>query len=55
MKEQLRELIKECEETRGHWNGDESGYEEDQANIASDIIEKSNELIVLINESNGTK
>jgi hypothetical protein len=38
----------------GRWNGKESGYQEDQANIASDIIEKSIELITLINELNGT-
>ena len=54
MKDNLRELIKEMEEIRGQWNGKESGYQEDQANIASDIIEKSIELITLINELNGT-
>ena len=54
MKEELFELIKECEEIRGRWNGDESGYREEQASIATDIIEKSRELIDLINELNGT-
>lgn len=54
MKEKLSELIKECEEISGRWNGDNPGYEEDQAHIANDIIEKANELIGLINELNGT-
>jgi uncharacterized protein YukE len=50
IKEQLQKLIKECEEIAGQWNGDESGYQEDQANLANDIIEKANELLELINE-----
>jgi len=54
MKEELRKLIKECKEIAGRWNGDEAGYMEDQAEIASEIIEKANELINLINELNGT-
>lgn len=54
MKEQLKELIKEMEGIRGQWNGDESGYREEQANIATDIIEKAKELEDLINELNGT-
>ena len=54
MKEELNNLIKECEETRGRWNGKDSGYAEDQAMIAEEIIDKAKELIDLINESNGT-
>jgi hypothetical protein len=54
IKDELKKLIEECEQIRGHWNGKDSGYAEDQANIASDIIEKSKELIELINELNGT-
>jgi uncharacterized protein YukE len=54
MKDELKKLIKECEEIQSRWNGDKSGYEEEQANIASDIIEKAGELIDLINELNGT-
>ena len=54
MKEELKKLIKECEEIAGRWNGDEPGYNEDQAHIANEIIEKSNEIIDLINELNGT-
>jgi len=55
MKEELRKLIKECEEISSRWNGDESGYKEEQSSIANDIIEKAKELIDLINELNGTK
>ena len=54
MKEELRKLIKECEEISGRWNGDNPGYAEEQAHISNDIIEKSKELIDLINELNGT-
>lgn len=55
MKEELLKCIKECEEISGRWNGKTSGYREEQANIADEIIEKSKELIVLINELNGTE
>ena len=54
MKKHLQELIEEMKVIQGNWNGDESGYMEDQAGIASDIIDKSRELIDLINELNGT-
>lgn len=54
MKEELQKLIKECEEIAGRWNGDNPGYQEEQAMVANEIIEKSNELIELINELNGT-
>ncbi len=54
MIDELTKLIKECEEISGNWNGKESGYAEEQANIANDIIEKAEELIRLINELNGT-
>ena len=54
MKEELKKLIKECEEIAGRWNGDEPGYAEDQAHISEEIIEKSREIIELINELNGT-
>lgn len=55
MKEEIQKLIKEMEEIQGCWNGDESGYQEEQAGIATDIIEKAQELLDLINELNGTK
>lgn len=54
MKEHLQALIEEMEVIRGNWNGDESGYMEEQASIATDIIEKAKELEDLINELNGT-
>lgn len=54
MKEELKKLIEEMEIVSGNWNGDKPGYAEDQAHIANDIIEKSKELINLINELNGT-
>jgi hypothetical protein len=55
MKEKLMKLIQECEEIKSSWNGDESGYAEDQRTISEEIIEKSKELIVLIDELNGVK
>ena len=55
MKDELYKLIKECEEIESNWNGEDSGYAEEQAMIASDIVEKSKELIDAINELNGTK
>ena len=54
MKTNLQELIDEMIVIRGNWNGDEPGYREEQASIATDIIDKSKELIDLINELNGT-
>ena len=54
MKEELNNLIKECEEIGSRWNGEDSGYAEDQAMIANEIIDKAKELIDAINELNGT-
>lgn len=54
LEEHLLKLKKEAEEISGNWNGDESGYQEDQAHIAEEIIEKVDELLKLINEFNGT-
>lgn len=33
----LNNLINECEEIKGRWNGDESGYLEDQAGLYGDV------------------
>ncbi len=41
MKDKLKELIKECEGIQSSWNGDDSGYAEDQTRISEEIIEKS--------------
>ena len=54
IREHLAKLRIECEEISGNWNGDDSGYLEDQATIANDMIEKIDELVALINELNGT-
>lgn len=54
MNQYLQDTIKEMEEIRGRWDGNEAGYLEEQANIATDIIEKVHELDELINELNGT-
>lgn len=50
---ELQKLIEEMEDVMSKWNGDESGYAETRTTIANDIIEKSKELIALINELNG--
>lgn len=50
MKEELLKLKKECEEIRGRWNGDEGGYQEEQASIASELIIKADEMLDLIDE-----
>lgn len=54
MNQYLQDIIKEMKEIRGRWDGNEAGYMEEQANIATDIIEKVHELDELINELNGT-
>lgn len=54
IKEHLLKLKEEMQFEAGRWNGDESGYREDQAHIANEIIEKCDELLELINEFNGT-
>lgn len=54
IKEELLKLKKEAEEISSNWNGEDSGYAEEQAGIANDIIEKVDELLELISELNGT-
>lgn len=54
MKTHLQELIEEMRVVQGYWNGKEVGCQEEQAAIATDIIEKAKELTDLINELNGT-
>lgn len=53
-KDYLEELIEEMEKIQGNWNGDKSGYQEDQANIAKEIQEKAREIQELIKALNGT-
>jgi len=55
MKIELQKLIQECQGIAGNWDGDESGYREDQAHIALEIVDDAKELIILINELNGTE
>lgn len=50
----IEELEKEMQEIAARWNGDESGYMEEQATIAIEIIEKIHEIQELIKELNGT-
>ena len=35
----LDHLRYRCEETKGEWNGDESGTQEDKANTADELLE----------------
>lgn len=53
MLKSLQEIKDEMEVIRGEWNGDESGRQEDQANIAEEIVEKINEIDELLKELNG--
>lgn len=46
----LRHLMKEMEEIKSEWDGNDSGILEDRANIAKEIEEKSKELISLMAE-----
>jgi hypothetical protein len=46
----MEELKKECETIAGSWNGKDSGYAEDQAMIANEILEKIGEIENLIKE-----
>ena len=50
----MEELKKETEEIAGNWNGKDSGWAEDQAMIANEILEKIGEIETLIKELNGT-
>ena len=54
IKEEFQKLIEECEAIASRWDGDNDGYAEEQARIAIEIVEKSKEIIKLINELNGT-
>lgn len=44
----LKQILKDAEEVSGRWNGKESGYQEDMAGYANDIIEKVAELKSLL-------
>jgi len=40
----LKAILENAEEVSGNWNGKESGYQEDMAGYANDIIEKVAEI-----------
>ena len=46
----LNQLKKYAEEISGQWNLDESGISEDKAHCAEDVIQKIDELQVLLDE-----
>lgn len=46
----LTKLRDELSEITGEWNGEDSGYKEDNAHIAEDSIEKVDELLEFIKE-----
>lgn len=46
----LDKIRKECEEIKGHWNGDEAELEEDISNCANNINIKVGELVELLEE-----
>jgi hypothetical protein len=48
--ENLSQLEKEMCEIASSWNGKDSGRAEDRANTASDIIEKIEEIRILLAE-----
>lgn len=48
----LEEIKKEMEEVAGNWNGEDSGYKEEQAGYANEIIEHINAIETLIKEMN---
>ena len=44
----LKAILENAEEVSGNWNGKESGYQEDMAGYANDIIEKVAEIKSLL-------
>jgi len=49
----MDKLKKEMEQIAGEWNGDESGYQEEQAGTAIEILEKIAEIEELLKYLNG--
>ena len=46
----LEQIKKWAEEISGQWDGDKPGRAEDRAHQAQDVIDKVEELSILINE-----
>ena len=44
----LKQILEDAEEVSGNWNGKESGYQEDMAGYANDVIEKVKEIKELL-------
>ena len=53
MDEHIKEIMKWAYDIQGEWNGDESGIEEDRANLAEEITDKTEELHDLIQTMEG--
>lgn len=53
MLESLQAIKDEMLGIMGEWNGDESGRQEDNANIAEEVVENINKIDELLKELNG--
>ena len=53
MDEHIKEIMKWAYDIQGEWNGDESGIEEDRANLAEEITDMTEELHDLIQTMEG--
>ena len=53
MDEHIKEIMIWASDIQGEWNGDESGIEEDRANLAEEITGKTEELHDLIQTMEG--
>lgn len=51
--ENLNEIEKYAEEIAGQWNGDESGWQEDRATCAGEILEYIKGIRECLKELNG--
>lgn len=55
MEKELLELRNKMNEVAAAWNGDNAGKQEDRATVASDILQKIDELEELLEEFNNLK
>ena len=51
--EHIKEIMLWASDIQGEWNGDESGIEEDRANLAEEITDMTEELHDLIQTMEG--
>ena len=54
MEDEIKKVISYAEVVASSWNGDDAGILEDRAHIATEIIDKCNEVLVLLKELNET-